>query len=132
MRRRWAYFWTQDFPCPPAEISRLLELVPSGTWVAGETVLSHGRVARTNEWRLESALGEDSPLDAHIEDVLGKIAPRLSILRGRIHPLAIGINCVSYFAEYQGNGFHLSADLLARLAAQQLSFDFDLYGNPDS
>ncbi len=131
MKRRWAYFWVQGFPCAPADISRILLAEPSDVWIVGETVLSHGRVAWTNAWRYESTLGDERALDEHIENVLTRVEPRLPALRNQVRPLELGVNCVAYLSEYQGNGFHLSAALIARLAALELSVDFDLYGNTD-
>jgi hypothetical protein len=128
MRRRWAYFWAQDFTCAPADISQLLQLAPTSVRVAGQTVLSNGRVADSNDWRLESGLGDDALLHAHIEEVLGKVAGRLPELRSRVQPITCGLNCVTYADEHQGNGYHLSADLIGRLARHGLSVDFDLYG----
>jgi hypothetical protein len=40
----------------------------------------------------------------------------------------VGLNCVDELAQFQGNGFHLSAELISQLAKLQVSVDFDLYG----
>jgi hypothetical protein len=127
MKRR-AYFWAEDFTCSPSVISAILCLAPSEVWVAGETLLPKNRVAPRNAWRLESEIGAENQLDAHIEDLLDRLTDHLPQLRAQIQPLSVGLNCVGHVAEFQGYGFHLSADLIHRLADQGLSVDFDIYG----
>ena len=116
MQRR-AYFWAEDFACDPQVITDTLGLTPS----AGGPAAS---------WRIHSQVKDPgAPLDAHIANLLDLVEPRLRALRETVKPLETGINCVAYFELHQGNGFHLSADLLRRLADLGLSLDFDLYGN---
>jgi hypothetical protein len=110
-------------------ISGLLNLEPSEIWVAGSTQLRNGRVANRNAWRIDSRISDpDAQLDAHIENVLDLVEPRLEQLRIAVPTVDIGVNCVAYFDEFQGNGFHLSVQLIHRIAKCRLSVDFDLYG----
>jgi hypothetical protein len=108
-------------------ISAIVGLTPSAVWVAGETPLPNNRVAPRSSWRLDRERGVDEPLDAHIENLLERLTDHLPQLRVQVHPLPIGLSCVEHVAEYQGNGFHLSADLIRSLADQSLSVDFDIY-----
>jgi Domain of unknown function (DUF4279) len=115
--QRHAYFWAEGFTCDPRLITETLGLIPT----AGGSPAS---------WRIHSQVNDPAaPLDAHIANLLDLVEPRLRALREIVRPLETGINCVAYFEAYQGNGFHLSADLLRRLADQALSVDFDLYGS---
>jgi hypothetical protein len=131
LQHRRAYFWAENFACDPRVISDTLGLTPSDVWVAGGTRLRGGRVASVNSWEIQSQLGDSTaPLDEHIANLLDLVGPRLATLRRTVAPLDTGINCVDYFPEFQGNGFHLSLELLRRLVDLQLSVDFDLYGSP--
>ena len=118
---RDAYFWAEGFTCDPRLITDTLGLIPSAGGPAGS-------------WRIHSQVNDPAaPLDAHIANLLDLVEPRLPALREIVKPLETGINCVAYFEAHQGNGFHLSADLLRRLADYGLTVDFDLYDtNPDS
>jgi hypothetical protein len=116
---RRAYFWAEGFTCNPQVITDTLRISPSD--------------ANVGRWLIHSQIKDPvAPLDAHIADLLDLVGPHLSILRETVAPLETGINCVDHFAQYQGNGFHLSTQLLQRLADLKLSVDFDLYGSRDS
>jgi hypothetical protein len=131
LQHRRAYFWAENFTCDPRVISDTLGLMPSDVSVVGETHVVTGHVARFNSWSVESQVADPTaPLDEHIASLLDLVGPRLATLRETVSPLDTGINCVDYFPEYQGNGFHLSVELLQRLVDLQLSVDFDLYGSP--
>jgi len=129
LQHRRAYFWAENFRCDPRVISDTLGLKPSNVSVAGVTPLTGGQVASRNSWWIDSQVTDPgAALDRHIARLLDLVGPRLSALRKKVVPLDTGINCVDYFPEYQGNSFHLSVELVRRLADLQLSVDFDLYG----
>ena len=127
MFQTYAYFYILDFEGDPLEISRKLELAPTKTWLKGDEWLPN-KPRENNHWEIHSPIDRSEMfLDTHIEAVLNIIEPQRSqILSLRKQGCEIGINCVGYY--YSENpGFHLSAELLSRLATFSMDVDFDLY-----
>lgn len=127
MPKTYAYFYVSNFEGEPSLISQRLELEPAKTWLKGDSWLPNKSRLQSN-WEIHSRIEHSEIfLHAHIEAVLDIIEPkRLQILELREQGCDIGINCVGYFYS-EHPGFHLSAELLSRLAAFSLDVDFDLY-----
>ena len=123
----YAYFYVFDFEGEASEISRKLELEPTETWLKGDAWLPNKPRPHSN-WEIHSPVDRSEIfLDTHIKAVLDIIEPkRLKIFELREQGGDIGINCVGYYYS-EHPGFHLSAELLSRLAAFSLDVDFDLY-----
>ena len=125
-RETYAYFWVADFDVPHDAITAAVGLSPSRAWNKGEPAPS-GRPAKSSRWELHSVLPRDEIfVDKHIEALVPVLEPRARAIIDLGTRYECGISCVGKF--YDANpGFHLSADLIARLAALKLPVDFDLY-----
>ncbi len=122
----YAYFWVEGYACSTNDISARLRLTPTSTQCIGDT-LRHGTAAKFNSWTLCSPLERgEGFLQDYLESLLNLLEPNSTSVRELAAQYSAGINCVGYY--YGSNpGLHLSAALLARLAALQIPVDFDLY-----
>lgn len=129
MRERtdvYAYFWVEGYSCSHDDMSARLGLTPTSTRSIGDAG-RYGPPAKSNCWKLLSPLprGEDF-LQDYLESLLALLEPHVAVVRRLSSECSAGINCVGYY--YGSNpGLHLSASLLARLAALHVPVDFDLY-----
>ena len=124
----YAYFWADGFNWSNGEVTALMGIEPSETRTAGDKSNS-GRVVKTNRWVLQSPLlrGE-YPIQEYLETLLPLLEARSTALACLAEVCSVGINCVGYY--YGSNpGLHLSAPLIARLAALGVDVDFDLYNH---
>ena len=133
MRERrdvYAYFWVQGYSGPHDDISARLGLTPTFTRSIGD-IGRHGPPAKSNGWELLSPLPRgEGLLQDYLESLLGLLEPHAAVVRELSYECSAGINCVGYY--YGSNpGLHLSASLLARLAALDVPVDFDLYNYSD-
>jgi hypothetical protein len=122
----YAYFWVQGYADQHSEISERLRLTPTSTRTIGE-IGPYGQAATSNSWQLLSPLPRgESSLQDYLEALLDLMEPRALVVRELVSQHSVGINCVGYY--YGANpGLHLSAHLVARLAALNVPIDFDLY-----
>ena len=127
----YAYFWVQGYVGAPDDISARLGLTPTAMQCIGE-IGRHGPPAKFNRWELLSPLARgEGLLQDYVESLLGLLEPSATVVRELASEYSAGINCVGYY--YGSNpGLHLSATLLARLAALQVPVDFDLYNYSES
>jgi hypothetical protein len=126
MYETYAYFWVSNFDCPPEDIGLRLGLVPTESWTKGDQWLPN-KDRTYNCWQLCSPLPRDEVfLDRHLEALLKLIESKEDIIDKLSQEFQCGINCVGYYYE-EHPGFHLSAELIARLAKIGLDVDFDLY-----
>ena len=111
----YAYFHVRGFDCPVEQISELLQLAPSSTWVKGKPGVA-GRPRQFSNWELCSPLPRTEVFqDSHRERVLQAI---------KLYEC--GLQGVGYYTN-ENPGFHMEAELVSRIAAFGLSVDFDLY-----
>lgn len=122
----YAYFWVQGYADSPDVISARLRLTPTSTQCVGD-IGRYGPPAKFNRWELLSPLARgEGLLQDYIESLLSLLELNASAVRELASEYSAGINCVGYY--YGSNpSLHMSAALLARLAALQVPVDFDLY-----
>jgi len=127
----YAYFWVEGYAGPPDEVSARLRLTPSSTQRVGD-VGRYGPPAKFNRWELLSPLARGQGLlQDYLDALLNLLEPNATAVRELASQYSAGINCVGYY--YGSNpGLHLSAALLARLAALRVPIDFDLYNYSES
>lgn len=127
MFETYAYFFVCDFEENPSEITDKLEIQPTKTWMKGDIGLTN-KLREFNNWEVHSPLERSEIfLNKHIEAVLDIIEPKqVLILKFRENGWHIGINCVGYYSD-EHPGFHLSSNIISRLAKLSLDVDFDLY-----
>ena len=122
----YAYFWVRGYAGSHDDISARLRLTPTSTRSIGD-IGRYGPPAKANWWELLSPLPRgDGLLQDYLESLLSLLEPNAPSVRELASEYSAGINCVGYY--YGSNpGLHLSAVLLARVAALQVPIDFDLY-----
>jgi hypothetical protein len=123
--QQYAYFTIcGDFD--PAEISALVGVVPTESWLKGDVSPSTHLERKFSRWSLHSRLERTRELEDHIGDVILQLCPRklqfleISLRYGGVMQL------VAYFNTHYP-GYHWERELVESLADYALSVDFDLY-----
>ena len=118
----------------PEEVTRLLETEPAHAHRRGDKRLTKSGIEyeyHTGVWRVESRLSGVTDVDAHIEDLFGKM-PRLeSVVPGL---LKSGVRCairVAVFFSGYCVGFGASPKTMRRLGEMGLELDILAYVEPD-
>lgn len=129
--KTYAYFFVSEFDCSVQEITKLMGVSPTKSCNKGAPG-AHVDTLPRSIWELHSTLARgEMPLQDHVENVLMVLEKRPEIVAKLGQQYTAGINCVGYY--YSANpGLHLSAELIKRVAALDLSLDFDLYNLVDS
>lgn len=127
----YAYFWVEGYVVSHADISARLNLTPTSTSSVGEKGRC-GPPSQANSWELLSPLARgEGLLQDYLDSLLCLLEANAAAVRELTSDCSAGINCVGYY-HGANPGLHLSATLLARLAALNLPVDFDLYNyGPD-
>ena len=112
----------------PTEISAVLGVPPTEVRVKGERGL--GRVSQTSMWRLDSRLGQRSPLEAHVRDVLSQLDINAEAFQRMSRQFSGTMQLVSEFHVYPG--LHFDRDIVDGLARFALAVDFDFYILPST
>lgn len=122
----YAYFFVHGFDCPVQQISELLQLKPSSTWLKSEAGIA-GRRRQFSNWELHSPLPRTEVFqDSHLKSLLEILESRREKVLQAISRYECGLQCVGYYTN-ENPGFHMEAGLVSRIAAFGLSVDFDLY-----
>lgn len=122
----YAYFFVSNFAGSAQEISDLLQLEPSCTWLKGE-LNSRGRPQAFSRWEFHSPLPRtEVHQDRHLQALLDVLEPRRDRILEAVASFDCGLQCVGYYTD-ENPGFHMDAKLVSSLAALGLSVDFDLY-----
>jgi hypothetical protein len=115
------------YECPAEEISRILGIAPSKTWVKGERVLPEAsNVHRENGWVLKSPV---DPKATTVEDSIEVLLTTLPDL-GAFERLPVGteiqMTCTIY-AYRDRPSVYLPPQIVSRLARIGASLDVDIY-----
>jgi uncharacterized protein DUF4279 len=114
-----------DWPSPDS-VSAVFGRRPTGFHAKGETIRKSAVVRKQSIWEIDSGLPEDSSVDEHLDSLLAILEKHDAGLRAVAGKSAVGIQCAAFWHTSQP-GFHLSKDLLARVATLGISLDFDMY-----
>ncbi len=87
-----------DFECSPEEITKILEINPTKTWLKGEPVLPTARnFHKQNGWVLQSPNNSvNSTVDAQVESLLSIIAPHVDKFATLPKDVYIELSCVIF------------------------------------
>lgn len=118
-----------DFVCPPEEITRILGVEPSRTWLKGQrTAGSVGAPLPSNRWQIDhpfdASRGND--LNLHIASLLTVIRP----IKSRFKALPAGARRVVFCAIYEVDRkvwINTSAQTVSEIAEIEASVDIDYY-----
>jgi hypothetical protein len=120
-----AYFWVSGFESAD-EVTSMLGVQPSASWRKGDQISASGGIRPDTAWTLEVDAGHGPALEERLERLLTgleHLAGPISAVQRRFRT---GINVAAYFDE-PNPGFHLTAEVIARVGRLRLSLDFDLY-----
>lgn len=150
-----AYVGVWSETLTPAMITERLGLVADETREKGAR-REDPPVPRKHSWRLNSDLPHEERIDAHLERLLERLAPASDAIKAlTVSGLAdVSLQFVRHFetgpededvlaareasvpeglrvlrGQHPALGFHLSVEVLARIAALGLSIGFDEYGD---
>ncbi len=93
----------------PDDISRMLAIVPTYTLRAGESD-RFGEVLRSNMWLLKSDVGNDKPLEQHIQSLFDKLRAKMPAIEKLRANYKLDVFC-SVTSTGQG-GFSLNPNVL--------------------
>jgi hypothetical protein len=119
------YFAVGGFGDDAQVVSELLRLTPTRVGLRGD-LTRHGLPRRAELWALESKRSPAEPFQAHLEALLGQLEQHSAGVREVARRFHAVFQCHSHF-ETANPGFAIPAELLARVAALGVGFDFDLY-----
>lgn len=122
----YAYFFVRGFDCPVQEVSDLLQITPSASWLKGEPGIA-GRPRKFSNWELHSPLPRKEVFqDSHLKALLEILESHRERVLRAVARYECGLVGVGYYTN-ENSGFHMEAELVSRIAAFGLSVDFDLY-----
>ncbi|MBK9165555.1 MAG: DUF4279 domain-containing protein [Acidobacteria bacterium] len=105
----------------PDEISRMLAMVPTYTHRAGEPD-RFGEALRSNMWLLKSDLGNDKPLEQHVQSLFDKLRDQMPAIEELRTGCKLDVFC-SVTTKGQG-GFSLPTSVLRNLS--ELGFNLEV------
>lgn len=122
---QYAYFTIcGDFD--PAEISKLVGVTPTESWVKGSINPRTQRERTFSRWSLYSRIERSCELEAHVADVVEQLRTKKADFVALCSRYGGQMQLVAYFkTDYPG--LHLERGLVEALAEYGLSVDFDFY-----
>ncbi len=122
----YAYFFVREFEGDAKQISELLKLEPTNTWLKNEPG-AQGRPRKFSNWELHSPLPRTEAFqDSHLLAILDILEQKRDLVLQAVSKYECGLQCVGYYTS-EHPGFHMDSKLISRIAAFGLSVDFDLY-----
>ena len=122
----YAYFFVSDFDCNHREVTRQLGFEPTSAHNRNDPLPS-GRTRRRGSWHVVSPLSRETViLSDHVEALLPILEAHAESVAKIANQFKVGIQCVGYYTDAHP-GFHFTAETISRVAALNLSIDFDLY-----
>lgn len=115
------------FECSPNEITKLMKVAPTQTWLRGEPVAANARnVQKQNGWQLMSQLDPTvTSMQQAIEDILDRL-PDPSALKAVPSGSYLEMSCVVY--SYDVRPFlELTSGVLSRMGVLGIDLDLDIY-----
>lgn len=122
-------FLIKEFMCDPSQLTNLLGIEPTRSWVAGEVNPHTKAVYRTNGWMLESPLLEPQKLDPHVDWLLARLPSDLEGLRQTVGRFSAKLYAAVYTSGDRPTLF-LDSNILGQLNRLSASLDLDLYVLP--
>ena len=124
------YLGVFQFGDDPQVVTDFLGIAPTKAWAPGTPMPGkageRGAVWRYGRWELASPAGGGAGIAEQLAALLPLLEARADALAEARRRYRVGLACVAYFREVNP-GFHLDAEVVARVAALGLSLDFDLY-----
>ena len=116
------------FECSPDEITRILGITPTATWLQGEPIpKSAGGVRKVNGWKLQSPTFPLGGPEEQTDALLNVITPHAWRFKNLPGGSAIELSCAIYAYDDTHRVFEFSSDVVRRLAEIGMSIDVAYY-----
>ncbi len=127
------------FDIDPAQVSGILSLPPTRSWLKGESIQKTALKRKTNGWLLSSGLDKSAELDDHIKALFSKVKPVLSNFNDLPLSTKKELSCAIYIYQKKDNvdeehrtpPIHLEREQVEFLNQLGAEFDLDLYVLPE-
>lgn len=126
------YFGVFNFDADPQSVTDAIGLQPHQSWRTGESGPHRSR--RTHDrWEFRAPTCAAAPFEVQLDELLSILEARRDRVRQVVESFEAGICCTAKYRDTVNPGFHLSQDVVRRLADLGMSIDFDLFvlGGPD-
>ena len=120
------YFWAVGEWLTPDPVTAIVGRQPTNFQVKGERVGKSAILRKQSLWEIDSGRPEQADLAEHLESLLTILEEHATGVRKLASTVHAGIQCAAYWHTSQP-GFHLSRELISRVAALDMSLDFDMY-----
>ncbi len=124
MDRNHVAFCVFEFGDDIATVTDMMGVEPTEAWIKGEPTPKAPR--NHSRWVLKIPLDLDRHIEDHLEALLQLLEARHEAVTSVAARYEAGIMCAIYYEDFTP-GFHLSEDLVRRIANLGLCMDFDLY-----
>jgi len=127
MEQTRLYFAVGDFGDDPETVTQLLGVQPTRVWRRGQPRPgSSGPPVRHELWALDSSVDPSESFEAHLAELLALLERAPNGVREVAQRFGAVFQCYSHF-ESPNPGFAIPPELVRRVAALGVGFDFDLY-----
>lgn len=124
-----------EFECSPDEVSKILNIAPSDTWLIGELIDKTNRATirhKQNGWEIcsrlhDESLSSSSELQPHISNILDIVRPYRNNFEQLPSGSFVELSCVIYVYMDQKPAIHIDAVSVHELAYINASIDIDYY-----
>lgn len=116
----------------PQNITDKLGIIPTKTWKIGDLVHPKATLKRQhNGWVINSKLGKNNDLEAHIKSLFEQLQPIWDIVQEIGHNYDAEISCVIY-TEAEVPAIHLDKEIINKSHQINAEIDIDLYILPEN
>lgn len=122
-------FVISNFRCSASEVTAVLGIEPSTTWLAGDIVPGTVMRRKRNAWVLEAHEDRGTSLESQASWLLSKLPATLQELRRRSVDFGTKLSCALYVVD-ERPALILEARSIQRLAELGACLDIDLYVLP--
>lgn len=118
-----------EFECSPEEVTNLLGICPTKTWLCGETVTPRAKnVHKSNGCILISPRDPvNSTVDVQVDSLISIITPHIEAFAKLPAGVYIELSCIIRVADYGRPVVGFSADTVRVLAQIGANIDIDIY-----
>ena len=124
----------------PAQITSLVGLEADESWTKGERRITYESYKgppiyeKVNLWRVQSTLAREEPIEAHVSDLIDRIAPFAQEIRALADENEVTFTCVIYAdSEDDYNPeVYLPSSAIDFLSTLRANFWVDFYLLPDA
>ena len=117
------------FECSPEEITQILGIRPTKTWLRGETVTPRAKnVHKSNGWTLRAPCDPlNSTVDEQVDSLISIITPHIEAFAKLPTGVYIELSCILYVYDYSRPVIGFSASTVRILAQIGANIDIDIY-----